>query len=57
MSMRAPEDSRSAPLQTMERIALETAAKSDETLHALWEAVMPLIPEESAARIRFNPEE
>ncbi|HUN84788.1 MAG TPA: metallophosphoesterase [Terracidiphilus sp.] len=31
--------------QTMERIALETAAKDSTKLFELWEAVMPLIPE------------
>jgi hypothetical protein len=40
--------------QTMERIALETAAKSDETLHALWEAVMLLIPEEKRGTNPFQ---
>ncbi len=32
--------------QTMERVALENAAKDAAKLHALWEAVMPLLPEE-----------
>jgi hypothetical protein len=32
--------------QTLERLALETAAKDGQKLHALWEAIMPLIPEE-----------
>lgn len=32
--------------QTMERIALENLAKDAAKLHALWEAIMPLLPEE-----------
>lgn len=32
--------------QTLERVALETAANDVAKLHALWEAIMPFIPEE-----------
>jgi len=32
--------------QTMERLALDSAARSDVKLHDLWEAIMPLIPAE-----------
>lgn len=32
--------------QTLERKALDAAAKDPAALHALWEAVMPLVPEE-----------
>jgi hypothetical protein len=32
--------------QTLERVALETAAKNQKKLYDLWESVMPLIPEE-----------
>jgi len=40
--------------QTLERVALETAAKSAGKLHALWEAMMPLIPEEKRATNPFK---
>ncbi|MCL5746178.1 MAG: metallophosphoesterase [Acidobacteria bacterium] len=32
--------------QTLERVALEAAAKSAGKLHDLWEAIMPLVPED-----------
>jgi hypothetical protein len=32
--------------QTLERVALETATKSAGKLHDLWEAIMPLVPED-----------
>jgi hypothetical protein len=32
--------------QTLERVALESAARDRVTLHKLWEAIMPLIPAE-----------
>ena len=32
--------------QTLERVALDTAAKSASKLHDLWDAIMPLVPEE-----------
>jgi hypothetical protein len=40
--------------QTMERVALETAAKSQEKLHDLWEAVMPLIPQDKRGANPFQ---
>ena len=40
--------------QTLERVALETAARSNEKLHALWEAIMPLIPKEKRATNPFK---
>jgi hypothetical protein len=41
--------------QTMERIALETAAKDGSKLFELWEAVMPLIPEPKRGPNPFVP--
>jgi metallophosphoesterase superfamily enzyme len=41
--------------QTLERVALETAAKSSGKLHDLWEAMMPLIPENKRASNPFQP--
>lgn len=41
--------------QTLERVALETAAKSSGKLHDLWEAMMPLIPEEKRGPNPFQP--
>jgi hypothetical protein len=41
--------------QTMERIALETAARDSSKLYELWEAVMPLIPEEKRGSNPFAP--
>jgi len=41
--------------QTLERKALEVAAKDPAALHALWEAVMPLIPEEKRETNPFPP--
>lgn len=41
--------------QTLERVALETAAKSSGKLHDLWEAMMPLIPEEKGGPNPFQP--
>lgn len=32
--------------QTLERVALDTAAKNTGKLHDLWEAIMPLVPED-----------
>lgn len=32
--------------QTLERIALDKAAKNPAKLHDLWEAIMPIVPEE-----------
>jgi len=32
--------------QTLERVALDSAAKNREKLHKLWDEIMPLIPEE-----------
>ena len=32
--------------QTLERVALESAARDRVTLHKLWETIMPLIPAE-----------
>lgn len=40
--------------QTLERVALETAARSAGKLYALWEAMMPLIPEEKRATNPFK---
>jgi metallophosphoesterase superfamily enzyme len=40
--------------QTLERVALETAASNVRKLHALWEAIMPLIPEEKRATNPFK---
>jgi hypothetical protein len=39
--------------QTLERLALETAASSAGKLHDLWEAIMPLIPAEKRATNPF----
>jgi hypothetical protein len=41
--------------QTLERVALETAAKSTGKLHDLWEAMMPLIPEGKRSVNPFQP--
>jgi Calcineurin-like phosphoesterase/GTPase-associated adaptor domain len=41
--------------QTMERIALDTAAKDGVKLFELWQAVMPLIPEEKRGPNPFEP--
>ena len=41
--------------QTMERIALETAARDGHKLFELWQAVMPLIPEEKRVPNPFAP--
>jgi predicted phosphodiesterase len=41
--------------QTMERVALETAAKNSGKLHQLWEAMMPLVPEEKRGGNPFPP--
>ena len=41
--------------QTMERVALETAAKNSGKLHQLWEAMMPLVPEEKRGKNPFQP--
>ena len=40
--------------QTLERVALETAARSEGKLHALWDAMMPLIPKEKRAANPFK---
>jgi len=40
--------------QTLERVALEAAAKSEGKLHDLWEAMMPLIPEQKRATNPFD---
>jgi GTPase-associated adaptor domain-containing protein len=41
--------------QTMERIALETAARDSAKLFELWEVVMPLIPEAKRGPNPFSP--
>ena len=41
--------------QTMERVALETAAKNTGKLHQLWEAMMPLVPKEKRGKNPFQP--
>jgi GTPase-associated adaptor domain len=41
--------------QTLERVALETAAKIPGKLHALWDAIMPLIPEDKRGNNPFQP--
>ena len=41
--------------QTLERVALETAAKHPTKLHALWEAIMLLVPEEKRQANPFPP--
>jgi hypothetical protein len=47
-------DTADQPLpQTMERVALETAAKNTGKLYQLWEAIMPLIPEEKRGENPF----
>jgi len=43
--------------QTLERVALETAAKSSGKLYDLWEAMMPLVPEEKRATNPFKSNE
>ena len=43
--------------QTLERLALVEVAKKDEKLHALWEAIMPFIPEEKRASNPFKSSE
>jgi hypothetical protein len=43
--------------QTMERVALETAARSAGKLHELWEAMMPLLPEGKRAANPFRSNE
>jgi hypothetical protein len=40
--------------QTLERLALETAAASAGKLHDLWEAIMPLIPAEKRTTNPFQ---
>ena len=40
--------------QTLERVALENAAKSDGKLHDIWEVMMPLIPEDKRATNPFK---
>jgi hypothetical protein len=40
--------------QTLERVALETAARSEGKLYALWEAMMPLLPQEKRATNPFK---
>lgn len=40
--------------QTLERIALDKASKSKEKLHALWEAVMPLVPQDKRSPNPFQ---
>ena len=40
--------------QTLERVALETAAKSEGKLYALWEAMMPLLPQDKRATNPFK---
>jgi hypothetical protein len=39
--------------QTLERVALATAAKNAGKLHDLWEAIMPLVPEEKRGNNPF----
>jgi hypothetical protein len=39
--------------QTLERLALEMAAKSAGKLHDLWEAIMPLVPEDKRSANPF----
>jgi Calcineurin-like phosphoesterase/GTPase-associated adaptor domain len=43
--------------QTLERVALETAARNAGKLHDLWEAVMPLIPADKRASNPFKSNE
>ena len=39
--------------QTLERVALETAAKNTGKLHQLWDAIMPLVPEDKRGENPF----
>ncbi len=43
--------------QTLERVALENAAKNAGKLHALWEAIMPLVPEDKRSTNPFPSKE
>jgi hypothetical protein len=40
--------------QTLERVALENAAKSAGKLHEIWDVMMPLIPEDKRATNPFK---
>ncbi len=40
--------------QTLERLALDKASRNRETLRALWEAVMPLVPQDKRTSNPFQ---